>query len=90
MKIIYTERAGRDLVRLRDFIRKKNPQAAEKASRQLRENINSLLQHPNLGTVLSGKLEHIRELVAPVYIVRYRIVEEGIVILKVWHEKEIR
>jgi len=89
MKLTYTERAVRDLVRLRDFIRKKNPQAAQNASRQLQKNIKALIDHPKLGTALSD-LGEFRELVAHDYIVRYRIVQDEIVILKVWHEREDR
>lgn len=87
MKLTFTNRAGRDLARLREFLNQKNPQAARRASQQLSENIRSLLKHPKLGTALTVPGDY-RELVARDYIVRYRLVENEIVILNVWHGRE--
>ena len=89
MKVTYTARAGRDFVRLREFIRKKNPYAAQKASSQLKQNIQALVDQPNMGTPVE-ELEDFRELVARDYIVRYRVLSDEIVILNIWHEKEDR
>ena len=65
MKVIYTERAVRDFVRLRDFIREKNPQAAQKASRSGASTIIANGREPQvlerlfdgevLGTLLSAR-----------------------------------
>jgi len=89
MKLTFTATATRDFVRLREFIRKKNPQAAQKASSQLKQNIQALVEQPNMGTPVEA-LEDFRELVARDYIVRYRLVPNEIVILKIWHVKEDR
>ena len=89
MKVTYTERAGRDLIRLRDFIRKKNPQAAQIVSRQLIKNIQSLVDLPQMGPPVE-ELDDFRELVARDYIVRYRVLSDEIVILNIWHGKEDR
>ncbi|MFT7388926.1 MAG: toxin ParE1/3/4 [Candidatus Endobugula sp.] len=89
MKITYTKRAGRDFVRLREFIRQKNSQAAQKASRQLKANIQALVSHPKMGASIN-ELEAFRELVARDYIVRYRVLSDEIVILNIWHGKEDR
>ncbi|WP_188151600.1 type II toxin-antitoxin system RelE/ParE family toxin [Teredinibacter waterburyi] len=89
MKVTYTARAGRDFIRLRDIIRKKNPQAAQKASRQLKKNIDALVSQPQMGTPVE-ELEDFRELVARDYIVRYRVLSDEIVILNIWHGKEDR
>lgn len=89
MKVTYTVRAGRDFARLREFIRKKNPQAAQKASRQLKKNIQTLVDQPNMGASVE-ELEGFRELVARDYIVRYRVLSDEIVILNIWHGKEDR
>lgn len=87
MKVTFTARAGRDFARLREFIQKKNPQAAQKASRQLKKNIQSLVDQPNMGTAVE-ELEDFRELLARDYIVRYRVLPNEIVILNIWHTKE--
>ena len=89
MKVTYTERAGRDLIRLRDFVRQKNPQAAQIVSRQLIKNIQSLVDLPQMGTPVE-ELDDFRELVARDYIVRYRVLSDEIVILNIWHGKEDR
>ena len=89
MKVIYTARAGRDFIRLRDFIRKKNPQAAQKASHQLKKNIQSLVEQPQMGAPVE-ELEDFRELIARDYIVRYRVLPDEIVILNICHGKEDR
>ncbi|WP_347332705.1 type II toxin-antitoxin system RelE/ParE family toxin [Marinimicrobium locisalis] len=89
MKVTYTARAGRDFARLRDFIRQKNPQAAQKAGRQLKKNIQTLVDQPQMGTPVE-ELENFRELVARDYIVRYRVLSDEIVILNIWHGKEDR
>lgn len=68
---------------------KKNPQAAQKASRQLKKNVQSLVDQPNMGTPVE-ELEDFRELIARDYIVRYRVLSDEIVILNIWHGKEDR
>jgi plasmid stabilization system protein ParE len=89
MKLTFTVTAVRDVVRLREFIRAKNPQAAQKESSQLKQNIQALVGQPKMGAPLDG-LEDFRELVARDYIVRYRLMPNEIVILKIWHGKETR
>lgn len=89
MKLIFTATATRYFVRLREYIRKQNPQAAQKVSSLLKQNIQTLVEQPNMGTPVEG-LEDFRELVARDYIVRYRLVPNEIVILKIWHGKEDR
>ena len=89
MKVIYTIRAGRDLIRLREFIGKKNPGAAQKVSLQLKKNLQNLIEQPRLGVPIE-ELEDFRELIARDYIVRYRVLLDEIVILNIWHGKEYR
>jgi plasmid stabilization system protein ParE len=89
MKLTFSVTATRDLVRFREFIRKKDPQAAQKVSSQLKQNIQALAEQPSMGTPVGG-LENFRELVARDYVVRYRLLPSEIVILKIWHGKEDR
>ena len=89
MKLIYTRRAGRDLIRLCDFIGTENPQAAKQASQQLRKQIRDIKRQLKLG-LQHQELEGVRELIAWDYIVRYYLSEEEIVILNIWHGKENR
>ncbi|MBR8835597.1 MAG: type II toxin-antitoxin system RelE/ParE family toxin [Stigonema ocellatum SAG 48.90 = DSM 106950] len=79
----------RDLVRLREFIAEKNPQAAERVSLRLRQAIGKLTLHPDIGRPVPA-LENVRELVAGNYVVRYLREQDTVFVLRVWHGKEFR
>lgn len=85
----FTRSAVGDLERLRAFIAEKNPQAAERISRLLRNTIRYLIDHPELGRELD-ELRDVRELIARDYVVHYRTDGEAVTILRVWHGKEDR
>lgn len=87
MKLYYTPRALRDLKRLRQFIAKKNPLAAQKASQQLKKQIKELTIHPEMG-VNHPLIRDVQDLVAREYTVRYRIVGDTVQILMIWHQRE--
>ncbi len=89
MKLQFTHTATRDLMRLRQFIASKNPAAAKRYSRRLLKQINNLLAQPKLGKILEAE-PSVRELVARDYIVRYQIKNDALIILKIWHGKELR
>lgn len=84
--------AVHDLVRLRDFIGDKNPAAAERAARRIREAAAILRKQPELGRSVEG--EDFRDLLAPfgggAYVLRYRIDEDAVVVVRVWHGREER
>jgi plasmid stabilization system protein ParE len=82
-------------VRLRAFIAKHNPAAAERLARRLIQGIERLLRNPRLGrrvTVAPDQTapEEIRDWVVGEYVVRYLIADERIVVLRAWHGKEQR
>ena len=82
-------------MRLRAFIAKHNPAAAERLGRRLIQGIGRLVRHPRLGrrvTVAPDQMapEEIRDWVVGDYVVRYLIADERIVVLRVWHGKERR
>lgn len=89
MKLIFSARARDDLVRLREFIAKKNPQAAERVARVLLTALQRLIDHPHLGRPVEEILA-CRDLVAGAYVVRYRSAEERVEIIRIWHGKENR
>ena len=95
MKLAFSREARGDLVRLRAFIAKHNPAAAERLARRLIQGIERLLRNPRLGrrvTVAPDQMapEEIRDWVVGEYVVRYLIADERIVVLRVWHGKEQR
>ena len=92
MKLLYSHEAIADLIRLREFIATKNPQAAQKIAGSIRKGISQLKTFPYLGVEveLAPDPEMIRDLIIGNYIARYLIHEKQIYILRVWHHKENR
>jgi len=90
MKIDYTEDAIDDLIQLREFIAAKAPAAAERYAKSLIEGITRLEDQPLLGHAVSyaPEPESIRDLIVGNYIVRYALLDEQILILRIWHHKE--
>lgn len=91
MKLVYTNKAKNDLVRLRQFIASENPKAAKKASQRIIASANSILNNPLIGRPLRGRKD-IREIIISFgssnYLLRYDIKPDEIRILRVWHGKE--
>ncbi len=84
--------AVRDLVRLREFLGEEYPGAAARAAVRIREAAAVLRDRPELGRAIED--EAFRDLVAPfgggAYVLRYRIDEDAVVVVRVWHSKEDR
>ncbi len=89
MKLQFTQSAQRDLVRLREFIAKKNPSAAGRISQRLKRSIQRIVDHPKMGINVE-EIPGTQDLVAGDYIVRYTVLAQKIYILRVWHGKEDR
>lgn len=90
--LIWSLTARADLIRLREFIEPHNQEAARNASNSLKKAANLIVQHPGIGTRLTGRQD--RQLFVPFgkrgYVIRYRIDDDAIVILKIWHSLEER
>lgn len=89
MILQFTHSAQRDLSRLRDFIAKKNPHAAERISLRLRQSIQTLVDQPEVG-VNVAELTGVQDLISGHYIIRYTVLNDTIYILRIWHSKEDR
>ncbi len=89
MRLEFSASAVRDLVRLREFIAVHNPEAAKRISLRLQQTIGKLVLHPDMGRSIP-ELEHVRELIAGDYVVRYSRSDDTVSILRVWHGKEYR
>ncbi len=87
MKLQLTQCTQQDLVRLREFIAIKNPQAAKRYSQRLKKHISKLLDHPAMGHPVE-ELPGVRELVAGDYVVRYIVLNDELTVLRIWHGKE--
>lgn len=92
MKLVYSQEAVADLVRLREFIAEKNLSAAARVAEELIARIDVLCHFPRMGVVV----EHaplpadVRDMVFSNYIVRYSIHREALSVLRLWHHHENR
>lgn len=94
-KIEWLPEATSDLARLRTFIKKENPLAAKKAGQRILDAVNLLTKNPQSGMPSQDEdCEEFRDLYAPFgkggYTVRYRIKQQSIVIVRIWHSREDR
>jgi plasmid stabilization system protein ParE len=92
VKLSYTPEAIQDLVRLRAFIAEHNPQVAKRLSDQLRSSIQKLTQFPNMGVAvkLAPNPKLLRDFIRGDYVVRYLVLEDKVIILRVWQGRENR
>jgi toxin ParE1/3/4 len=85
MRVVWTAPAVRDLEAIGDYITRQNPGAAQRIIRRIRARTRTLANHPYLGR--SGRVTNTRELVvtSTPFIVAYRVVDDRIEILAVFH-----
>ena len=94
-KIEWLPEATKDVVRLREFIKKESPLVVKKAGQRIFDAVNLLTKNPEVGMPSPDEdCEEFRDLYAPFgkggYTVRYRIKQQSIVIVRVWHSREDR
>jgi len=91
-QVIFSPGALRNLERLREFLRPKNPAAAERAAQSIAKAILLLEQHPHIGRVIEGTSGKIRDLSIPFghsgYIARYAFEGDHVEILAIRHMRE--
>ena len=90
MRIRWTSAAAEDLEHIKDYLTDHHPQFAQSTIIELYESIRSLKTSPRLGR--PGREEGTRELVMTrlPYIVAYRIKEEAIEVLHIFHGAQNR
>ncbi len=85
--------ALRDLERLREFLRPKNPAAAKRAAGIIIKAIQTLGQHPKIGRPVEEMDIGYRELVIDFgdsgYIALYRDEVDSVTVLSLRHQKEV-
>lgn len=91
MRIRYTPEAIHDLGRLREFIEVKNPVAAQRVAREILLGIDKLKVFPKMGVQVlrAPQPALVRDLFIGNYTVRYMITKQELIILRLWHGKEI-
>ena len=91
-RVVWTRPALRDIVRLHDFLAPKNPAAARRAVRTIRQGVKPLATHPEIGRPVEELPIEFRERFisfgASGYLVRYRYDGKNVAILAVRHGRE--
>jgi len=91
-QVIVSPGALRNIARLREFLRPKNPAAAERAAAAIIKAILLLEQHPQIGRVVDDSSGKIRDLSIPFghsgYIARYAFTGGDVEILAIRHMRE--
>ncbi len=93
MRLVWLPEARDDVQRLYDFLIDKDPRAAERAVRAIQLGAERLQEQPRIGHRMDDDTER-RELFIPfgvgAYVLRYRIHDEFLVVIRVWHSREAR
>lgn len=91
-QVRFTHAALRDLERLREFLRPKNPAAAQRAAIAIKKTIQMLSQHPQIGRPVENMEPEYRELLIDFgdsgYIALYRLDGDLVTVLALRHQKE--
>lgn len=91
MKLVWTEHARNDLVRLYEFLAPANPAVAAKIIQALVSAAGGLLRFPRMGERLDlYDPREVRRIFAGDYEIRYEVVAQTISILRLWHGRERR
>ncbi|MEB3043943.1 type II toxin-antitoxin system RelE/ParE family toxin [Rhizobium mulingense] len=91
-QVIFSPAAFRDLERLREFLRPKNPLVARRAGETILKGVSLLSAHPHMGRLIEDLPEQYREWLIDFgesgYVARYRVDGDILTILAVRHQKE--
>ena len=88
MKVVWSRRAIRDLVYLREHIEKDSEQNAVLIAKRILKAVDLLQTHPEIGR--PGRMVGTRELVVPEtpYLIPYRVRRERLELIAVFHGRQ--
>ena len=93
-EVKWTKFALDDLERLFDFLKGKDPRAAQKAARKIKNAADNLRAYPLMGKPMeddTGRLELSASFGKNGYVLRYMLDDDGsVIIIRVWHFLEDR
>jgi len=92
MRLLYSDEALADLLRLRTFIAENDDFVATRVAEELVSRIEYLTLFPQMGRAvrLAPQSDAVRDFVFGKYIVRYTLHTQAIIILRIWHHYESR
>jgi plasmid stabilization system protein ParE len=92
MRLVYSDEAVADLIRLRAFIAEKVPLAAAHVATELIARIENICLFPAMGRTveLAPDPKTLRDAIFGKYVIRYAAHTEAVVILRIWHHSEDR
>lgn len=90
MKLVYSQDAVGDLVRLRAFIAENDQTAAARIAAELVARIDGLRAFPEMGRSVSHAPapDSVRDFIFGKYVVRYTVHQTALVVLRIWHHYE--
>jgi len=88
MKVVWSRRAIRHLIQLREYIHKDSEQNALLVANRILNAVDLLSSHPEIGR--AGRSIGTRELVVPdtPYILPYRVRRDGLELIAVFHGRQ--
>ncbi len=93
MKLVWLPEAKEDIRRLFEFLTDKDMDAAGRMLQRVRTGATTLLEFPLAGKRMDEATER-RELFVTfgvgAYVLRYRLLGETLVVIRVWHSRELR
>ena len=93
MTLLWLAEARADIQRLFDFLAEKDLRAAGRMADCIIDGARVLENHPRAGKPMddeSGRRELFMPFGIGAYVLRYRLHEEHIVVIRVWHSRESR
>ena len=93
MKVEWSVRSLADLERFAEFLHERDPALAGRIAAEIRERAQMLADRPLLGRRLGDREEYgqvILQIAGAAYIFQYRIEGERLVMLRVFHGRELR
>ncbi len=92
-QVVWLPEALEDIIRLRSFLEDKSPEAANRAAEVLRGGAKLLADFPAIGKPMNDDTGR-RELFLPFgtgnYVLRYKMDQEIVAIIRAWHSREKR
>ncbi len=91
--VVWLPEAAADVARLRQFLIPNNPDAARDAAVTIKQAALQLEEYPESGVPMndgSGRRELFTPFGSGAYVLRYKLQERIVAIIRVWHSREDR